>query len=188
MTRRPNNLTVSLPPGRWRNWWPNCKPCAARSSAPRRAHPTWLTISANFLVIEGRMIGVPSWSDSTDEHSARPASACGSPASNDQMIMCWELAMRYIEPIRPLDEVAALEWLRCQPGRLTNLPAAELGRRWGWQRQRASRRLKAWQKAGLVTRRGNAITVADKAPKSSIDVAEYVAAIFLAGAAAFFSI
>jgi hypothetical protein len=134
------------------------------------------------------MIGVPSWSDSTDEHSAGPASACGSPASNDQMIMCWELAMRYIEPIRPLDEVAALEWLRCQPGRLTNLPAAELGRRWGWQRQRASRRLKAWQKAGLVTRRGNAITVADKAPKSSIDVAEYVAAIFLAGAAAFFSI
>jgi hypothetical protein len=93
-----------------------------------------------------------------------------------------------IAPIRPLDEAAALEWLRGQPGRRTNLPLAELGRRWGWQRQRASRRLKAWQKAGLVTRRGNVITVADSAPKASIDVAAYVAAIVLAGAAAFFSI
>src|SRR5260370_36346860 len=88
--------------------------------------------------------------------------------------------------IRPLDEAAALEWLRSQPGRRTNLPAAELGRRWGWQRQRASRRLKAWQKAGLVTRRGNVITVADRASKASIDVAAYIAV--LAGAAAFFSV
>src|SRR5216684_1142231 len=93
-----------------------------------------------------------------------------------------------LEPIRPLDEVAALEWLRCQPGRLTNLPAAELGRRWGWQRQRASRRLKVWQKAGLVTRCGNVVMITDSSPKASIDVAAYVAAIFLAGAAAFFSI
>jgi hypothetical protein len=32
-------------------------------------------------------------------------------------------------PVRPpLDEAAALEWLRGQPGRRTNLPAAELGR------------------------------------------------------------
>jgi hypothetical protein len=36
---------------------------------------------------------------------------------------------------------------------------AEFGRRWGWRRQRASRRLKAWQKAGLVTRRGEVFTV-----------------------------
>jgi hypothetical protein len=56
------------------------------------------------------------------------------------------------------------------------------------ERQRASRRLKAWQKAGLVTRRGNVITVADSAPKANIDLAAYVAAIVLAGAAAFFSI
>jgi len=96
--------------------------------------------------------------------------------------------MPYIEPIRPLDEVAALEWLRCQPGRRTTLPAAELGRRWGWQRQRAGRRLKAWQKAGLVTRCGNVVMITDSSPKASIDVAAYVAAIFLAGAAAFFSI
>ncbi len=39
--------------------------------------------------------------------------------------------MADIAPIRSLDEAAALEWLRIQPGRRTNLPAAELGRRWG---------------------------------------------------------
>ena len=93
-----------------------------------------------------------------------------------------------VASIHPIDEAAALEWLRSPPGRRTNLPAAELGSHWGWQRQRASRRLKAWQKAGLVIRRGNIITVADSAPKASIDVAAYVAAIVLAGAAAFFSL
>src|SRR5712664_2282072 len=93
-----------------------------------------------------------------------------------------------VASIHPIDEAAALEWLHRQPGRRTNLPAAELGRRWGWQRQRASRRLKAWQKAGLVTRRGNVITVADSAPKAWIDVVAYVTATILAGAAAFFSI
>jgi DNA-binding MarR family transcriptional regulator len=74
------------------------------------------------------------------------------------MMKRWEHAVPDIAPIRPLNEAAALEWLRSQPGRCTNLPAAELGSHWGWQRQRASRRLKAWQKAGLVTRRGNVIT------------------------------
>jgi site-specific recombinase XerC len=48
--------------------------------------------------------------------------------------------MPHIASIRPLDEAVALEWLRSQPGRRTNLPAAELGRRWGWRRQRASTR------------------------------------------------
>ena len=52
-----------------------------------------------------------------------------------------------ITPIRPLDEAAALDWLRSQPGGRTNLSAAELGRRWGWHRQRAGRRIKAWQKS-----------------------------------------
>src|SRR5258708_4403662 len=93
-----------------------------------------------------------------------------------------------IASVRPLDHAAALEWLHSQPGRRTNLPAAQLGRCWEWQRQRASRRLKAWQKQGLVTRHGNVIAVADSAPNASIDVAAYVAAIVLAGAAAFFSI
>ena len=43
--------------------------------------------------------------------------------------------MAEIAPIRPLDEAAALDWLRSQPGGRTNLPAAELGRRWGWPRE-----------------------------------------------------
>jgi hypothetical protein len=93
-----------------------------------------------------------------------------------------------IAPLRPLDEAAALEWLRSRPGGRTSLPAAELGRRWGWHRQRANRRVKAWQKAGLVTRRGNVITAADSVPKACIDLAACIGAIVLAGAAAFFSI
>jgi hypothetical protein len=56
------------------------------------------------------------------------------------------------------------------------------------QRQRAKRRLTAWQKAGLVTRCDNVVIITDSSPKASIDVAAYVAAIALAGAAAFFSI
>jgi len=123
--------------------------------------------------------------------------------------------MAEIAPIRPFDEAAALDWLRSQPGGRTNMPAAELGRRWGWHRQRASRRLKAWQKAGLVTRRGNIVMVAHGAPVTApkpvtplvtrpvrvtrarpvpvthlagIDIAAYVAAVVLAGCAAFFSI
>jgi len=125
--------------------------------------------------------------------------------------------MAEIAPIRPLDEGAALDWLRSQPGGRTNLPAAELGRRWGWHRQRTGRRLKAWTKAGFITRRGNIVTVAGDAlvtppkagpvtrpvtrpvrvtrarpmpvtPLVGIDMAAYVAAIVLAGTAAFFSI
>jgi hypothetical protein len=69
--------------------------------------------------------------------------------------------MAEIALIGPLDETAALDWLRSQPGGRINLPAAELGRRWGWQRQGTGRRLEAWAKAGHVTRHGNIITVAD---------------------------
>jgi hypothetical protein len=121
-----------------------------------------------------------------------------------------------IAPIRPLDEAAALDWLRSQPGGRTNLPAAELGRRWGWHRQRTGRRLKAWTKAGLVTRRANTVTVLDGAlvtPRKAapvtrpsrvtgahaapvtirsagagIDVAAYAVAIALAAVAACLSI
>jgi hypothetical protein len=35
--------------------------------------------------------------------------------------------MAEIGPIRPLNEAAALDWLRSQPGGRINLPAAELG-------------------------------------------------------------
>jgi hypothetical protein len=125
-------------------------------------------------------------------------------------------AMAEIAPIRPLDEAAALDWLHSQPGGRTNLPAAELGRRWGWHRQRTGRRLKAWTKTGLVIRRGNTVTVVDGAlvtPRKAglvkrparvtgaraapvttpsagagIDVAAYTAAIALASVAALFSI
>jgi len=62
-----------------------------------------------------------------------------------------------IIPVRPLDEEAALEWLRALPGGSTTLPAAALARRWGWPEHRARRRLNAWQRAGLVRRRGRVV-------------------------------
>jgi hypothetical protein len=126
--------------------------------------------------------------------------------------------MADISPICPLDEAAALDWLRSQPGGRINMPTAELGRQWGWQRQRTGRRLKAWTKAGLVSRRGNIITVADGSvtppkagpvtrpvritrahhpepiskgpvtPAAGLDVAAYLAAIGLAAVAAWFSV
>jgi len=68
--------------------------------------------------------------------------------------------MAEIAPIRTLDEAAALDWLRGQPGGRTNLPAAELGRRWGWARHRAGRRIKAWARDGIVRRHGKIIAVA----------------------------
>jgi hypothetical protein len=63
-----------------------------------------------------------------------------------------------VTPIRRLDDEAALAWLRAQPGGRTKLSDAELGRRWGWKRQRVGRRVKAWVKDGRISRRGNTIT------------------------------
>ena len=63
-----------------------------------------------------------------------------------------------VRPIRPLEEEAAIAWLRAQPGASTTLPAAELARRWGWPEHRVRRRLNAWQKSGLVRRRGRVVT------------------------------
>jgi MarR family len=63
-----------------------------------------------------------------------------------------------VTALRPLDEAAALAWLRSQPGGSITLPAAALARRWGWPEHRARRRLNAWQKSGLVRRRGRAVT------------------------------
>ena len=62
-----------------------------------------------------------------------------------------------IVPVRPLEEDSALAWLRSQPGGSTTLPAAALARRWGWNERRTRRRLSAWQKSGLVRRRGRAV-------------------------------
>jgi hypothetical protein len=81
----------------------------------------------------------------------------------------------------------------------------------GWQRQRTGRRLNAWAKAGLVTRHGNIITVAEapvtlpkarpvarsvrvtRAPaalatSAGLDGAAYLAAVGLAAVTAWFSI
>jgi hypothetical protein len=53
-------------------------------------------------------------------------------------------------PTRPFDDMEALAWLRSQPDGRVTACAAELGRRWGWNRMRTGRRLKAWQEAGLI--------------------------------------
>jgi len=63
-----------------------------------------------------------------------------------------------VRPIRPFEEEAAIAWLRAQPGGRTSLSDAELARRWGWNRKRVGRRLKAWAKSGRVTRRGDVTT------------------------------
>jgi hypothetical protein len=136
-----------------------------------------------------------------------------------------------IVPLRPFDEADALDWLRSQPDGRTRLPMSILSQRWGWSRQRTSRRLDAWAKQKLIRRRGKLIAAVDvTAPKavtlprravaqpidiapvpapivtptaaadvalvahvarahlSAVDVTAYVAAVALAGAAAWFSI
>ena len=96
--------------------------------------------------------------------------------------------MADIAPIRSLDEAAALEWLRDQPGGPPTCQWPSLGGAGDGTDSPPTGHLKAWQKAGLVSRRGNIITVAGGSPKAGIDVAAYAAAIVLAGAAAFFPI
>jgi hypothetical protein len=66
-------------------------------------------------------------------------------------------------PIVPLDDEGALNWLRSQPAGRVTATAAELGRRWGWHRQRVGRRLTAWAKSGLVTLHGDIVTLAEPA-------------------------
>jgi hypothetical protein len=67
-----------------------------------------------------------------------------------------------IAPLKPMDEAAALAWLRSQPHGRTNLLPAALGERWGWHALVVGRRLKAWERAGLIKRtRGGKITVVD---------------------------
>jgi len=62
-------------------------------------------------------------------------------------------------PPHPFDEMEALAWLRSQPEGYLTISAAELGRQWGWNRMRTSRRLKAWEQAGLIRRNTEAIIV-----------------------------
>jgi hypothetical protein len=63
-----------------------------------------------------------------------------------------------VRPIRPFEEQEAIAWLCAQPGGRTKLSDSELARRWGWNRKRVGRRIKAWAKSGRVTRRGDVTT------------------------------
>jgi long-subunit acyl-CoA synthetase (AMP-forming) len=74
-------------------------------------------------------------------------------------------------PTRPFDEMEALAWLRSQPEGVVTTSAAELGRRWGWNRMRAGRRLKAWEKAGLIHRNAEAIIATTPVTSTVTDVA-----------------
>jgi hypothetical protein len=67
-------------------------------------------------------------------------------------------------PSHPFDDMEALTWLRSQPNRCVAANAAELGRQWGWNRMRTSRRLKAWEEAGLIRRNAEAIIVTASVP------------------------
>ncbi|MGJ5040896.1 hypothetical protein [Bradyrhizobium sp. HKCCYLRH1062] len=62
-------------------------------------------------------------------------------------------------PPHPFDDMEALAWLRSQPKGYVTFSAAELGRQWGWNRMRTSRRLKAWERGGLISRNAEAIIV-----------------------------
>ena len=63
---------------------------------------------------------------------------------------------------KQLSESEALDWLRAQPGGRAQVSNAALAERWGWTRYRVTRRLKEWQAAGLITKRGKAWVVTAK--------------------------
>jgi len=62
-------------------------------------------------------------------------------------------------PPHPFDDREALTWLRSQPDGRVTASAAELGRQWGWNRMRTSRRLKTWEVAGLIRRNAEAVII-----------------------------
>ena len=62
-------------------------------------------------------------------------------------------------PPHPFDNMEALTWLRSQRDGRVSASVAELGRQWGWNRMRTSRRLKSWEVAGLIRRNAEAIIV-----------------------------
>jgi hypothetical protein len=73
-------------------------------------------------------------------------------------------------PPHPFDEEQALAWLRSQPDGCVTANAAELARKWGWNRMRTGRRLKAWEKAGFVRRNAEAIIVTTSVTPTVADV------------------
>jgi hypothetical protein len=77
--------------------------------------------------------------------------------------------MTDIVPIRPFDDAEALAWLRSQPDGRVTASAAELGRQWGWNTMR-TRRLKAWDEAGLIRRDAETTIVTTSVTSTVTDV------------------
>jgi hypothetical protein len=113
------------------------------------------------------------------------------------------LTMTETIPIRPFDDREAIAWLRSQPDGRVTANAAELARRWGWNRMRAGRRLKAWQKSGHIHRNAEEIIVTapvtptvtetpgatgTPSSKTFVERAAFIAALALACVSAAFSI
>jgi hypothetical protein len=108
-------------------------------------------------------------------------------------------------PGHPFDETEALAWLRLQPDGRVTASAAELARQWGWNRMRASRRLRAWQQAGHIRRNAEEIIVtpsvtepmgvsvtpeatATRRSMTLVKIASFIVALALACVSAAFSI
>jgi hypothetical protein len=113
------------------------------------------------------------------------------------------LTMTETIPTRPLDDGEAIAWLRSQPDGRVTASAAELARQWGWNRMRAGRRLKAWQKVGHIRRNAEEIIVTTpvtpnvtetpratvtRRSKTSLKLAAFIVALALACVSAAFSI
>src|SRR5579863_1956653 len=94
----------------------------------------------------------------------------GRPIREEQLLIMTETI-----PTRPFDEMEALAWLRSQPEGIVTANAAELGRRWGWNRMRTGRRLKAWEKAGLIRRNVEAVIATTSVTSTVTDVTPTVA-------------
>jgi hypothetical protein len=108
-------------------------------------------------------------------------------------------------PSRPFDDMEALAWLRSQPDGRVTASAAELARQWGWNRMRAGRRLRAWQRAGHIRRNAEEIvvttavtsavtgavgdrTAVTRRAMTSVELAAFIVALTLASVSAAFSI
>ena len=87
-------------------------------------------------------------------------------------------------PPHPCDDREALTWLRSQPDGRVTASAAELGRQWGWNRMRTSRRLKTWEVEGLIQRSAEAIIVTpSRTPAVTADMPAVTEPIDVAGIA-----
>jgi hypothetical protein len=110
------------------------------------------------------------WSASSPDRPAEDSIRSCRPVREEQLLIMTETI-----PTRPFDEREALAWLGSQPAGVVTASAAELGRRWGWNRMRAGRRLKAWEKAGLIRRNAEAIIATTSVSSTVTDVAPTVA-------------